>query len=142
MHKVTQLGSGERQGLNPESTHFSYYPFTCWVLIATRLSSSCGEWRLLFILVHRVLEVEHRISGSRATGSVAMSLGLHCSEADGIFPDWDRTTVSCIGRRILSTEPPGKPPGSTLLITILPASQYPVFMPSIQKISVALITLL
>ena len=67
------------------------------------LFSSCGEWRLLFVAVRRLLTVvaslvaEHRVQGTRASVVVACGLqstGLivevhrfSCSTSCGIFPN-------------------------------------------------------
>ena len=37
----------------------------------------------------------------QSSGSVAVLHELSCSTAHGIFPDQDRTHVSCVGRQIL-----------------------------------------
>ena len=47
--------------------------------------------------------------GLQSAGSVAVAHKLSCSRACGIFPDYDRTHVSGIGRWILNTKPPGNP---------------------------------
>ena len=52
--------------------------------------SSCSEWGLLFVAVHKFLiavaslVAEH---GLQSAGSVVVAHGLSCSAACGIFPD-------------------------------------------------------
>ena len=57
-----------------------------WVLIAARrLSFSCGEWGLLFVVVHGLQA--HRLQQLWRMGSVVVARGLSCSAACGFFPD-------------------------------------------------------
>ena len=46
--------------------------FGCWVFVPVQAFSSCGEWRLLFIAVHRLFIMvasvaEHRFWGAQAS---------------------------------------------------------------------------
>ena len=59
---------------------FIYYFWLCWVFVPAQAFSSCGVWRLLFIVVHRLFIMvasvaEHRFWGAQA--SVVMVCGLN-----------------------------------------------------------------
>ena len=119
LNKVTQLGSGERQGLNPEYIFFSYFYLLIFALGIDWYPgfSLVAEWRLL-CLGGQTSRGWAQDFGSRTAGSVVVSYGLHCSEAGGIFPDRIEPMSPALAGGFFTT----KPPGSTLLITILPAS--------------------
>ena len=95
------------------------------------LLSSCSEWRLLFIALHRLLIALHRLlmlwrplvmwgMGCRRRGFSSCSAwaplctGLVALRHVGSSWTRDRTRVSYIGRR--TTEPPGKPMDSIFLL--------------------------
>ena len=49
-----------------------YYFWLCWVFVPVQAFSSCGEWRLLFIAVHRLFIMvasvaEYRFWGAQAS---------------------------------------------------------------------------
>ena len=57
-----------------------YYFWLCWVFVPVQAFSNCGEWRLLFIAVHRLFIMvasvaEHRFWGAQA--SVVTVCGLN-----------------------------------------------------------------
>ena len=62
---------------------------------------------------------EHRLSSCSAHR-------LSCPKPCGIFQTRDRTHISCIGSRLLSTGPPGKP-GSACLRAVWRASFFSFF---------------
>ena len=120
LHKDTQLGSGERQGLNPESIHFFsyFYLFIFALCIDCYAGFSLVAERRLLCVGGQTSRGGAQDFGSRTAGSVVVSYGLHCSEAGGIFPDRIEPMSPALAGGFFTT----KPPGSTLLITILPAS--------------------
>ena len=98
---------------------FSYFHLFIFALGIDCYSgfSLVAEWRLL-CLGGQTSRGGAQDFGSRTAGSVVVSYGLHCSEAGGIFPDRIEPMSPALDGGFFTT----KPPGSTLLITILPAS--------------------
>ena len=61
-----------------------YYFWLCWVFVPVQAFSNCGEWRLLFIAVHRLFIAEASLvveQGSRCIGIVVVALRLSCPMA-------------------------------------------------------------
>ena len=91
---------------------------TLGLCCCTRVFSSCGEWRLLFVVVRGLLiEVASLVAegrlqarglqqlwltGSRAQAQQLWCMGLAAPRHVGSSPTRYQTRVPCIGRRILS----------------------------------------
>ena len=64
--------------------------FLAGSLLMRGLFSGCGEWELLFVVLHGLLIAVTSFvvePGLESTGSIAVPLGLSCSAAHGICPD-------------------------------------------------------
>ena len=107
---------------------FYLHSWLCWIFIAAQAFSTCGKQGPLFLVVHRLLctvaplVAEHRFQMHRLScSSWAPEHGLgdrdrlSCSTACQIFLSRDQTRVLCVGRRFLSTVPPGESRGKEFL---------------------------
>ena len=67
----------------------------------------------------------------QSTGSAVVAHGLSCSTHAGSSQTRDQTRVPCIGRRILTTVPPGKSQTRTLYVTLQCVDFFILFLKSL-----------